>query len=349
MPILRFSLILICLTACGIPSRAAEWTNISDPVVAGVNPDPKKIPWPGGTAGIIVDRTTGNLFLVISGSGLFKSTDQGQTFARCDGGKVGGRCETASALCIDPATGRLACFMLDGKCAMTLDGGKTWQPFKDVGRNWDFAAVDWTNEKPQVIYAARHESGGEMYLSTDAGASWKQLDKDNAYSALGVVDANTFLTSKGQGLLRSTDQGKEWKKVSDFTPISRVMQTMNGVHYFFAKDPAAPADKKSPTFQSFLIVSKDKGATWTKQGTTTDAAWGPLFGKDEKHLITMAKKGMIRESTDAGETWKDVIAVPAKGYDTSRPGWFTNIAYDPKSDTFYVSKMGLPALKYQRK
>jgi len=240
--------------------------------------------------------------------------------------------------------------MLDGKCGMTLDGGKTWQPFTDVGRNWDFASVDWTSEKPQVIYAARHETGGEMYLSTDAGTSWTKLDKDNAYSSLGVVDANTFLTSKGQGLLRSTDQGKEWKKVSDFTPISRVMQTMNGAHYFFAKDPAVAGDKRTPaSFQSFLIVSKDKGASWAKQGTMTDAAWGPYFGKDEKHLITMGRKGMILESTDAGETWKEVIAVPAKGFDTSKPGWFTNIGYDPKSDTFYISKMGLSAFKYERK
>lgn len=343
------SLILLGISACCISSRAAEWVNISDPLVASLHLDPKK-QWPGGTAGIIVDRTTGTVFMAVSSAGFFKSTDRGATFVRCDDGKVGGRCETASALCIDPATGRLACFMLDGKCAMTLDGGKTWQPFKDVGRNWDFAAVDWTAEKPQVIYGARHESGGEMYVSTDAGASWTQLDKDNAYSALGVVDANIFLTSKGQGLLRSTDQGKTWNKASDFTPISRVMQSMNGVHYFFAKDPAAPTDKKNPaTFQSFLIVSKDKGATWTKQGATADAAWGPIFGKDDKHMITLGKKGMIIESTDAGETWKDVIAVPAKGYDTSRPGWFTNIAYDPKSDTFYVSKMGLPALKYERK
>jgi photosystem II stability/assembly factor-like uncharacterized protein len=330
-------------------ATAAEWVNISDPLVASLDLDPKK-QWPGGTAGIIVDRTTGDLFMAVSASGLFKSTDRGATFTRCDDGKIGGRCETASALCIDPASSRLACFMLDGKCGMTLDGGKTWQPFKDVGRNWDFAAVDWTSEKPQVIYAARHESGGEMYVSTDAGASWKQLDKDNAYSAVGVVDANIFLTSKGQGLLRSTDQGKEWKKVSDFTPISRVMQTMNGVHYFFAKDPAAPGDKRTPaTFQSFLIVSKDKGETWAKQRATIDAAWGPYFGKDEKHLITLGRKGMIIESTDGGQTWKDVIALPPKGYDTSRPGWFTNVAYDPKSDTFYISKMGLAAMKYERK
>jgi photosystem II stability/assembly factor-like uncharacterized protein len=332
-------------------SAAADWVNISDPLVAKLTSDGKKPAWPGQTAGVAVDRTTGDLFVVVAGQGLFKSTDRGTTFARCDEGKVGGRCETAFSINVDPASSRIACFMLDGKCGMSLDGGRTWQAFKDVGRNWDFAAVDWSVERPQVIFAARHESGGEMYASSDAGASWWMLDKDAGYSAVGVADADTFLTTKGQGLLRSTDRGKTWTRVSDFTPISHVMQTFNGVHYFFATNPIDPADakkKKTATYESFLIVSKDKGATWTEQGAVTDAAWGPYFGRDERHLVTVGRKGMILESTDAGQTWKDVTALPPKGFETGKAGWFTNLAYDPKSDTFYISRMGFPAFKFER-
>ena len=353
----RCLFVAFTIIACHLSVRAADspWVNISDPLVARLTADGHKPAWPGETAGVAVDRTTGNLFLVVPGDGLFKSTDRGATFARCDEGKVTGRCETAFALNLDPATSRMACFMLDGKCGMSLDGGQTWQAFKDLGRNWDYAAVDWTSDKPQVIFGARHESGGESYVSTDAGASWTMLAKDKAFDAqgaVGVVDANTFLTTKGDGLHRSTDQGKSWTKVSDFTPVSHVMRTFNGVNYFFAVNPSDPADtkkRKPATFESFLIVSKDKGQTWTKQGAMTDAAWGPHFGKDETHLITVGKKGMILESTDAGETWKDVVQLPPKGFDTNRAGWFTNLAYDPKSDTFYISRMGQPAFKYERK
>jgi len=288
---------------------------------------------------------------VVPGQGLFKSTDRGTTFARCDDGKVTGRCETAFALHLDPASSRMACFMLDGKCGMSLDGGQSWQMLKDVGRNWDFAGVDWSVEKPQTIWAAKHESGGEMLLSTDGGASWNKIDKDPGYCAVGVADGGTLLTSKGEGVLRSTDMGKSWTKVSDFVPVSRVMQNFNGVHYFFATHSVDPADakKKTLTYQSFLIVSRDKGATWAKQGVVTDAAWGPYFGKDERHLITVGKKSVILESTDAGETWKEVIALPPKGFDTNKAGWFTNLAYDPKSDTFYISRMGQAAFKYERR
>jgi photosystem II stability/assembly factor-like uncharacterized protein len=211
--------------------------------------------------------------------------------------------------------------------------------------------VDWTVDQPQTIFAARHESGGEMYISTDGGKSWTMTEKDPKNYALGVVDSNTLLASKGEGLLRSTDLGKTWAKVSEYTPTSRVMQTLGGVHYFFAKpppDPAVPVDpKKKPVVPSSLLVSRDKGATWAVQGTPTDAAWGPYFGKDEKHVVTLGRKGAITESTDGGATWKEIAQVP-KGFDTNNPGWFTNVAYDPTSDTIYISKMGQPAFKLVR-
>jgi len=89
----------------------------------------------------------------VPGDGLFKSTDRGATFARCDGGKVTGRCETAFALNCDPASSRMACFMLDGKCGMSLDGGQTWQAFKDVGRNWDYA-----DQVPHLNAPPSHET-----------------------------------------------------------------------------------------------------------------------------------------------------------------------------------------------
>jgi photosystem II stability/assembly factor-like uncharacterized protein len=130
------------------------------------------------------------------------------------------------------------------------------------------------------------------------------------------------------------------------------MQNFKGAHYFFAQnpaDPAAPKEKGNKPLEAFLIVSKDKGATWAKQGTPTDGAWGPHFGKDERHVVTLGKMGMIVESTDGGETWKDVVKVPAKGYATNVPGWFTNLGYDPKGDVFYVSRMGQGTLKYERK
>src|SRR6266850_1196540 len=194
---------------------AANWLNISDPIVKQLTDSGKKIAWPGQTAGVAVDSANGDVYMIIPDQGIWKSSDRGATFSRADKGEIGGRCETGYSINVDPAGGgRLACFMLDGKCAMTLDGGKTWQPFKGVGRNWDFAAVDWSQPDPKAIFAARHESGGEMYTSNDGGKSWKQIGKDPKFFAVGIFDEKTFLRTKGEGFFATTEGGRIGKKFS---------------------------------------------------------------------------------------------------------------------------------------
>src|SRR6476469_4031475 len=87
-----------------------------------------------GTGGVTVDRTSGDVYVVVTGKeifkekgqGVWKSTDQGSTFSRVDSGVISGRCETGYGLCQDPNGRRLYCFMLDGSSGFTLDGGKSW-------------------------------------------------------------------------------------------------------------------------------------------------------------------------------------------------------------------------------
>src|SRR5689334_19507999 len=98
-------LAVICL-AVGVPAigpangsdQRSSWASISDAATSSVKTD-----WPGLTAGVAVDRSNGDVFMVLSGQGIWKSTDQGATFKRVDGGAVGGRCETGYGLCADPA------------------------------------------------------------------------------------------------------------------------------------------------------------------------------------------------------------------------------------------------------
>ena len=100
-------------------ASAGEWVNISDEVTAQVKPG-----YAGPTAGVTVDPASGDVFMVVSDQGLWKSSDQGKTFARVDDKNIGGRCETGYALNFDPKGARLFCFMIYGSSAMTVDGGK---------------------------------------------------------------------------------------------------------------------------------------------------------------------------------------------------------------------------------
>jgi photosystem II stability/assembly factor-like uncharacterized protein len=285
-----------------------------------------------------VDPMSGDVYMIVNKHGVWKSTDAGKTFARCDGGKVSGRCETAFALNADPAGNRLACFMLDGKCAWTGDGGKTWQAMADVGRNWDFAAVDWSTPDVKNIFAGLHESGGQVLSSADGGKSWLRIFKDKEFDktgGLGIFDARTLVyTQQGKGIQRSTDSGATWSKVSDLEPIGRVAQVYKGTAYWLGREG--------------LLVSNDRGATWSVQGKPVAATIGPMIDpRNEKRIAVAGLKGIAR-SNDGGETWTTVTAALPKGFTMPRAGWYSNVAWDPVRDIFYASMMGKPTYRLER-
>jgi photosystem II stability/assembly factor-like uncharacterized protein len=329
----------VCYGQPVAPAAAANeggWVDISEKVLKGLEQEGKKIGYPGKTAGIAVDRTTGDVFMVVPDQGLWKSSDRGATFARVDGGKIGGRCETAFALNFDPNGKRLACFMLDGPSAYTLDGGKTWQGMKQMGRGWDSGCVDWSAAEPKHIFGLRHEWGYEVYTSDDMGKDW--TSKGKPIVAGGIFDAKTLVAVRGpenkkeKGIFRSTDGGNTWEKVSDLQPGGRDIRIFKGVAYWAGAEG--------------LLVSRDKGKTWAVQGSPVECSFGPFFGKDEKHIVVMGKKGFY-ETKDGGQTWHHVAPLPPD-MQVHMPGWFVNVAWDPLGDVFYASNMGKPAYKYQR-
>lgn len=310
----------LALLACATAAFAGEWTNISDAATATVKPG-----YAGPTAGVVADRVTGDVFMVVSDQGLWRSSDHGATFARCDGGAIGGRCETGWALQADPAGKRLACFMIYGSSAMTTDGGTTWSKFKVT--HLDFGAVDWADTGKRLL-AIRHESGGVLTTSDDAGATWKDLEK--GFGGCGVLDHSTFLATKEKepGIFRSTDTGATWTKVSDEKPFAPVPVVVDGAAYW-------------PTGKS-LLVSRDKGATWTAM--SVEATHGPVFGKDSTQFIVAGKAG-ISETLDSGKTWQIAAPLPA-GFTTNRVG--PNYAWDPKANIFYASTMTKPTFAFRR-
>jgi hypothetical protein len=67
--------------------------------------------------------------------------------------------------------------------------------------------------------------------------------------------------------------------------------------------------------------------------------------RDEKRIVVAGINGIFR-STDGGETWTLVATLPA-GSDIPKPGWYSNVAWDPLHEIFYVSKMGKPMFRFE--
>jgi hypothetical protein len=322
------------------------WVNISQGVVDDLVRQGKKLGFGNNTAGVGVDRTTGHVYMIVSDQGMWRSTDQGRTFVLLGEAKAGGRAETGFALNFNPAGKGIAYFPVYSRGSITLDG-KTWKSLGDPGST-DFGAVDWSDREARTILIKQHHTKGTTYLTLDGGKKWAKLDGDD-FSAVGVFDAKTLVAVRGggkdavgqavgKGIVLSTDDAKVWRQVSKLTPNGRTMTVLGGTGYWVSKEG--------------VLVSKDKGETWSVLGKPVEAYWGPCFGNDEKHIVVVGPKGFM-ETKDAGATWDLAAPLPPFSKENfyakwNTNGWFLNFAWDPVNNVFYASAMGSPTYKYQR-
>jgi photosystem II stability/assembly factor-like uncharacterized protein len=319
-----------------MPPYTGEWTVISDGILAelGKTHPVSNDTFARMTAGIAVDRTNGDVYLMANNIGICKSTDQGQTFELVSDKTVTGRFETAWGIDVDPEGKRLMCFSIYGSSGYSGDAGKTWIQSKQG--HLDFGAVDWSDTGESLL-AVGHESGGKLYYSADAGKSWKMLGTN--YWGAGMFDHATLLSGvghdrSGRGIVRSTDGGENWKQVSEEKLAAPVMVGFKGVGYWLG--------------EKGLLVSKDKGATWSNLGPVPNGACvGPMFGADPLHMVVGSPDGLY-QSNDGGKNW--VLAVPpAPDIKIRNNALWANYAWDPIHNIFYASQMSKPAYRFVAK
>jgi hypothetical protein len=290
-------------------------------------------------SGVAVNRLTGDVFVALTNKGIWQSSNQGGDWKRVDGGAVGGLIVLGPGFDVDQDNPkRMAAWSLDGDGGWTNDG-TTWKKMASLGRNWDFGATDWASPEPKTMIVTKHEADGEVYLSTDGAMSWNLMSikvyasmgtvPPPEFAMVGVMDATTLIYSEGSGggILRSTDSGKSFTKVSDLNPRTRVPVLFKGVFYLGGDG---------------LMVSKDKGATWEPQGSAITIFEGPYFGEDEAHIMMTNTEGVFLTS-DAGDTWTKVAAIPPDF--KYNPQVWGGFAWDPLNGLLYAAAVGVPLLK----
>ena len=150
------------------------------------------------------------------------------------------------------------------------------------------------------------------------------FDKDTAV----VAEAKTKDKPK-PGLLRTTDGAKTFQPCGDYAATA-LPKWRDGALYWLT--------------DGGLIRTTDAGKTWEKVGEVKDARYGPIFGKDAKHMFVLTGAGVV-ESNDGGATWSKPIAPPADLKGVSALTW---IDYDPDNDLLYIMKMGSDLYRMER-
>jgi photosystem II stability/assembly factor-like uncharacterized protein len=320
-----------------MPAAGADW----QPVVTDLLKKEKT--GFGGLCGVLVDHQTGDLWVNLSDRGMFHSGDQGKTWKRVSDTQPMGRTETPGCWLLDP-TGRgprmMTALVYGSPVAVSADRAATWKYLDDRSRHIDWCALDWTDPDLKFVLALKHESGGLLLASADGGKSFAEVGK--GYGPGWVFDGQTAVVAAVKSkdrpkpcLLRTTDGGKTFKTCGEYNPVgtnsAQALPRWRGNTLYWLTDGG-------------LIATTDSGETWKKVGAVKDAQFGPVFGKDEKHLFVLTKGGVV-ESSDGGATWSKPLPPPAEMKGVGGLSW---LEYDPKNDVLYLMKMGSDLYKLSR-
>ena len=231
------------------------------------------------------------------------------------------------------------------------DGGETWTELDGVrklpGRSkWCYPAPPYIAhikgiaihpEDPEVMYCSIEEGG--VIQSLDAGESWRYVSKGEAetfrpvsrvtgvYQDCHVVrisphDPDSLLLTTGDGLNRSDDCGKSWRRIDRGYRMKKYFGSVvlhpDDPKVIYATASAAPPSGAKN--ESSVYKSTDDGVSFKEIATEirplyivgwNGLAMDPL---DACSLYFGAADGKLYNSADGGESWRKLdVELPSEG------------------------------------
>lgn len=260
------------------------------------------------------------------GDGVYKSVDGGKSW-----NNVGLKnSEHIGEILIDPRNSDVVYVASQGPLwskggdrglFKTTDGGKTWENVLEISEHTGVSDIAFDPKNPDVIYASSYQrrrhvwtliNGGPestIYKSTDAGKTWKKINKGLPSVDLGRIGIDVAPTdgnivyaiveaAEGKsGFYRSTDGGESWHKQSSY---------VSGSPQYYQE---IVVDPKNPhrvySLDTYLMVSEDGGKNFTRAGEAhkhvdNHALW---INPDNTNHLIIGSDGGVYESWDRAKNW----------------------------------------------
>jgi photosystem II stability/assembly factor-like uncharacterized protein len=220
---------------------------------------------------------------------------------------------------------------VDGQIFSSSDGGSHWQRLSAVGARSDFVVdhilVDPTdsNRLYAGAWSILSNSEGGIYISTDAGRSWRESKSMHGQSvramAIAPGDRKVLVAGSLEGVFRSTDAGETWKQISP--PQHAEIRNVESI----AVDPRNSEIIYAGTWH-LPWKTTDAGKTWThiQRGVVDDSDIFALFihPTAPDSLLLSACTG-IYETSNGGDLWMKFKGIPSSSRRTRA------IAAEPKN------------------
>jgi photosystem II stability/assembly factor-like uncharacterized protein len=240
-----------------------------------------------------------NLFVGTTGSGVFRSSDNGTTWTPANAG-LG----TYGVWSLALAGTNLFAGTYGGGVFLSTDNGATWTSASDgLAEPHALAlAVDGRN-----LFAG---TLGGIFLSTDAGLTWSVVGDDlsNLYvRTLAVNRGRIYAGTYGGGVFVSTDTGETWTAANKGLTNTYVLDFAFLGSYIFAGTYGG-VFRSAEDASLWEPVNLESIGKWSPDNTILEGkAIYSLVARDAALYVGTYGLGVLR-STNAGESWMPVNA-----------------------------------------
>lgn len=347
--------------------NGVTWRNVSDgyfstPSIGDIqvaSKDPNTVYVGTGTDGM---RSN-----VITGKGIYKSTDAGKTWNHIGLGKVG----QIGAVEIHPDNNDIVFVAAIGQAFQpnkergiyrSTNGGESWENVFYLSDTIGAVDVEFAPGNPDIIYAAMwraerkpwtiisggHQAGG-VYKSTDGGNNWTKLATGLPQDLIGKIDlavsaadpnvlyALVEAPGKEGGLYRSVDRGENFEQVSD--NVGLVNRP-----FYYCNVEANPLNANSVyVMANGYFYSNDGGKKWKRLRPPHGDNHDMWINPTDSLLFIQSNDGGANVTTNGGKTWSTQFNQPTSELyqvevDDQYPYWL----YAGQQDNF--TTLAIPSL-----
>jgi uncharacterized protein (TIGR03437 family) len=242
----------------------------------------------GGTV-IALLGANGILYAGTGGGGVYRSNDNGKSWAAVSNGLSGGALEVRAL----HASGGDLFAGTDAGIYRSTNNGQSWvaanNGLGNSGSIYEFYSVGNT------LLASK--AGNGVYRSTDNGQSWIASNNGFPNNNLTIFVFyslnNVLLVGTTQGVYRSTDSGRSWMAANNGLPVFELGYGISAL--------AASGNNLLAASQFRLYRSTDGGQSWTAIENGPGEVTG--FYASGNLLFAITFIGGVLRSTDNGQTF----------------------------------------------